>query len=78
MALTFKTEVIKFLGPWKSAGKVEWETLKWVDWYNNTRLHSAIGYFTPQEADARSKGGIQRKPERYRKSSLIIEPETLR
>ena len=47
----FKTEVIKFLGPWKSAGQVEWETLKWVDWYNNTRLHSAIGYVTPHEAE---------------------------
>ena len=43
----FKTEVIKFLGPWKSVGQVEWETLKWVDWYNNARLHSAIGYVTP-------------------------------
>jgi transposase InsO family protein len=47
----FKTEVIKFLGPWKSVGQVEWETLKWVDWYNNTRLHSAIGYITPIEAE---------------------------
>ena len=46
----FKTEFIKFLGPWKSVSQVEWETLKWVDWYNNTRLHSAIGYITPQEA----------------------------
>jgi len=47
----FKAEVIKFLGPWKSAGQVEWETLKWVDWYNKTRLHSAIGYVTPHEAE---------------------------
>ena len=47
----FKTEAIKFLGPWKSVGQVEWETLKWVEWYNNTRLHSAIGYVTPQEAE---------------------------
>ncbi len=47
----FKTEVIKLLGPWKSVGQVEWETLKWVDWYNNTRLHSAIGYVTPNEAE---------------------------
>ena len=47
----FKTEIIKFLGLWKSVGQVEWETLQWVDWYNNTRLHSAIGYVTPQEAE---------------------------
>jgi len=47
----FKTEVIKFLGPWKSVSQVEWETLKWVDWYNNVRLHSAIGYVTPHEAE---------------------------
>jgi putative transposase len=47
----FKTEVIKFLGPWKSVSQVEWETLKWVDWYNNARLHSAIGYVTPHEAE---------------------------
>jgi transposase InsO family protein len=47
----FKTEVINFLGPWKSISQVEWETLKWVNWYNTERLHSAIGYSTPQEAE---------------------------
>ena len=47
----FKTEVINFLGPWKSVSQVEWETLKWVDWYNTERLHSAIGYVTPQEKE---------------------------
>jgi len=31
--------------------QVEWETLKWVDWYNTERLHSAIGYVTPEEAE---------------------------
>ena len=47
----FKTEVIKFLGPWKSVGQVEWETLKWVDWYNNRRLLGPIGYIPPAEAE---------------------------
>jgi transposase InsO family protein len=39
----FKTEVIKFPGPWKSLGQVERETLIWIDRFNNTRLHSTIG-----------------------------------
>ncbi|MBC7140201.1 MAG: hypothetical protein H5U17_16090, partial [Defluviimonas sp.] len=47
----FKTEVIKFLGPWKSVGQVEWETLQWVSWYDNERLHSAIGQRPPQEVE---------------------------
>jgi len=47
----FKTEVINFLGPWKSMRQVEWETLTWVSWYNSERLHSAIGYVTPHEAE---------------------------
>ena len=47
----FKTEVINFLGPWKSLSQIEWETLKWVGWYTTERLHSAIGYLTPQEAE---------------------------
>ncbi len=28
----FMTEVIKFLGPWRSIGQVEWGTLQWVSW----------------------------------------------
>jgi len=46
----FKTEVVKFLGPWKSIAQLEWETLKWVAWYNAERLHSAIGYVSPHHA----------------------------
>ena len=47
----FKTEVINFLGPWKSMGQVEWETLQWVSWYNTERLHSAIGHRPPHEME---------------------------
>ena len=47
----FKTEVINFMGPWKSVGQIEWETMAWVSWYNSERLHSAIGYAPPQEAE---------------------------
>ena len=31
--------------------EVEWETLKWVDWYNNRRLLGSIGYIPPTEAE---------------------------
>lgn len=38
---------------WKSLTAVEWETLRWVDWYNNRRLLSSIGYIPPAEAERR-------------------------
>ena len=47
----FKTEVIKVFRPWKSVAQVEWETLKWVDWYNTEGLHSAIACVTSNEAE---------------------------
>lgn len=47
----FRAEVIHKLGPWKSTDAVEWETLKWVDWFNNRRLLEPIGYITPAEAE---------------------------
>lgn len=31
--------------------QVEWETLKWIAWYITERLHSAIRYTTPDEAE---------------------------
>ena len=36
----FKTEVIRRRGPWRTLEHVEFEVLKWVDWYNRERLHS--------------------------------------
>jgi len=31
--------------------EVAWETLKWVDWYNNRRLLDPIGDIPPVEAE---------------------------
>ena len=49
----FKTECIRTTvfhpGPYRSLADVEWATAGWVDWYNNRRLHSSLGYTTPQE-----------------------------
>jgi len=41
--------VIWALGPWKHGERVEFETLKWVDWFNNRRLLSSIGWVPPAE-----------------------------
>lgn len=48
----YKAEVIHRLGPWKTMAAVEWETLKWVDWFNNRRLLEPIGNIPPAEAEA--------------------------
>ena len=47
----FKTEIIKQISLWKSMREVEWETLKWVAWYNNRSLLGPIGYITPAQAE---------------------------
>lgn len=45
----YKTELIKPLGPWHNKKEVEIATARWVEWYNNKRLHAACGYRPPTE-----------------------------
>lgn len=45
----YKKEVIWRRGPWSGLDAVELATLEWVDWYNNTRLHSYCGDIPPAE-----------------------------
>jgi len=45
----YKTEVIHQLGPWRNVDHVEFETLNWVDWFNNRRLLEPIGDVPPAE-----------------------------
>jgi len=45
----YKAEVIRRLGPRRNADHVEFETLCWVDWFNNKRLLEPIGYVPPAE-----------------------------
>lgn len=46
----YKTELI-YSQTWEGLAEVEWETLCWVHWWNTTRLHSELGYHTPQEIE---------------------------
>jgi putative transposase len=53
----FKTEAVgkhsPFLtGPLRTLDNVEYATMEWVDWYNNRRLHSLLGYMPPQQFEA--------------------------
>jgi transposase InsO family protein len=48
----YKTEVIRKIGPWRNMEHVEFETLKWVDWFNNRRLLEPIGDIPPAEFEA--------------------------
>ena len=45
----YKAEVVRHQGPWKGLEEVEFATLEWVDWFNNTRLLEPIGYVPPAE-----------------------------
>lgn len=48
----YKSELIN-LRKWQGVEDVEWETLCWVHWWNSKRLHSSLGYSTPQEVEDR-------------------------
>jgi transposase InsO family protein len=47
----YKTEVITQRGPWHNLRDVEFATLEWVNWFNNSRLLGAIGNIPPAELE---------------------------
>ena len=47
----YKTECVKIDGPFKTIDELELATMSWVHWFNHNRLHSAIDYHTPIEAE---------------------------
>ena len=46
---SFKAELIELQGPWRTRRELEIAIVKWIDWYNHRRLHSAIGDVPPAE-----------------------------
>jgi putative transposase len=48
----YKAELIGRQGPWRTAEQLELATLSWVQWWNEHRLHGAIGDIPPAEHEA--------------------------
>ena len=47
----YKTECVRHDGPFHTVDDLELATLSWVHWFNHDRLHAALGYATPIEAE---------------------------
>lgn len=49
---TYKAELIRVRGPWRTRHQAEFATIEWIDWYNTARLHGEIGHIPPLEHEA--------------------------
>jgi putative transposase len=56
----YKAELVWHQGPWRTVQALELATAAWVAWWNNERLHGALGFVPPAEYEARSAAA---KPE---------------
>lgn len=52
----YKTELINRGKSWRCTDDVELATAEWVFWYNEERLHEALGYVPPAEYEAALTG----------------------
>jgi putative transposase len=58
----YKTELIKPRRSWHGLADVELRTAEWVDWFNNQRLHTAIGDISPHEHETNHYAQHQPQP----------------
>jgi len=49
-------------GPYRTIADVEYATAGWVDWFNNRRLHSSLGYVPPVEFENAHYATLNREP----------------
>jgi len=59
---SYKAELYKLHGPWRTRNRLEIKTIEWIEWYNQRRLHTEIGLIPPAEYEAdwyqRRHGGV--------------------
>jgi putative transposase len=56
------TELIKPRKVWHGLADVELATTEWADWFNNQRLHAAIGDIPPHEHETNYHAQHQPQP----------------
>ena len=59
----YKAELVRWEGPWRGVDDLELATLNWVHWFNETRLHSAIGDVPPTEFETEQYRQINTRPQ---------------
>lgn len=50
---SYKHELYKLHGPWRTRAALEIKTIEWIEWYNQRRLHTQLGLVPPAEYEAR-------------------------
>ena len=48
---TYKRELVWINRPYRTVGELECATMRFVSWYNSKRLHTSLGYRTPEQAE---------------------------
>jgi putative transposase len=72
---SFKTELISDR-VWRSRAQLELAVVEYIGWFNTTRLHSALGYLTPVEAEA-ARLELGDQPELAKTAPQAISPPAL-
>ena len=71
----FKAELVRHRGPWKSIDDLEFAVAEYIDWFNNRRLHSAIGMIPPPLRPSRATTIHTTRPSRTANGSQRASDE---
>jgi putative transposase len=69
---SFKTELIADR-VWRTRSQLELAVVQYIGWFNNPRLHYALGYLTPTEHEARWRAGPVVQPLSARTAGTAIK-----
>jgi len=70
----YQAECVRHEGPVRTVDDLELRTLTWVHWFNQTRLHSALGHVPPVEFEEDHNRQINPARNRCRETSPSTEP----